>query len=137
MPIDVETATVAKLVRRIRHKNAIAEAGLTGVDLEQRARRLAREYELPLPNSIGWVTNQKERFGSCSIDSGDIRISSRLAKVPLWVLDSVILHELTHLIEPGHSAEFYRLMRRYPNLDRADGFLDAMSLGHADPRWEP
>ena len=74
--------------------------------------------------------------GSCSFEVGEIRISSRLARVPDWVLDYVLLHELTHLVESGHGPEFHRLMARYPRAERAEGFLDAMALGCADPRFE-
>jgi len=61
-----------------------------------------------------------------------IRISSRLARAPEWVVDYVILHELTHLVESGHTAVFHELMTRYPKAERAEGFLEAMSLGFVE-----
>jgi predicted metal-dependent hydrolase len=57
-----------------------------------------------------------------------VRISSRLVNVPNWVLDYVILHEITHLVEPNHGPEFQRLMERYPKTERAEGFLEAVAL---------
>jgi len=48
------------------------------------------------------------------------------------VLDYVLLHELTHLVEPNHSPDFHALMARYPHLERAEGFLEAMTFGCAD-----
>lgn len=127
-----ETETVDALVRKIERKRSITEAGC---DLAQRARSLAVVYDLPVPREIRWVTNQSTRWGSCSYEDGVIRISSRLARTPSWVVDYVILHELTHLVESGHTAVFHELMNRYPKAERAEGFLEAMSLGVADDSW--
>lgn len=128
MTAEEEREAVEDLVTRVQRAQRVQRAGN---DLELRARTLAAEYDLPLPAEIKWVTNQNTRWGSCSIHSGVIRISSRLADVPAWVLDFVILHEMTHLVEAGHGPEFHALMDRYPRCERAEGFLDAMVLGCA------
>ena len=39
--------------------------------------------------------------------------------------------ELAHLVEPGHGPRFHALVDRFPRNERADGFLEAMSLGCA------
>lgn len=124
-----EREAVDALVRKVESKRAVAR---TTVDLTVRARHLAAVYQLPIPVDVRWVTNQNTRWGSCSYEDGTIRISSRLARVPEWVLDYVLLHEITHLVESGHDAEFHRLMDRYPKAERAEGFLEAMALGVAD-----
>ena len=98
------------------------------VDLDQRAATLARRYDLPVPAEIVWVSNQRWRWGSCSHHGARIRISDRLADVPPWVLDSIILHELTHLVEPNHGPRFHELMARYPREERAKGYLLALEL---------
>ena len=121
-----EAEAVAALTVRIEKKHAISEAS---IDLMARARSLAHVYKLPIPNEIKWVTNQNTMWGSCSFNDGIVRISSRLVNVPGWVLDYVILHELTHLVESNHGPEFHRLMKRYPKAERAEGFLDAMAHG--------
>lgn len=100
------------------------------IDLTGRAHRLAERYHLPTPHSIRWVDNQQTRWGSCTPENGTVRISSRVAGFPGWVLDSVIVHELAHLVEPGHGTAFQALMNRYPRAERAKGFLIAMS-----PEW--
>lgn len=97
------------------------------VDLEARARRLADEYELPYPDSIKWSKTQQQRWGSCSVHSGNIRISNRLVDVPPWVLDHVIIHELVHLVVPDHSPAFHELLNRHPLSERALGYLMAVS----------
>lgn len=96
------------------------------IDLGERARALARRYRLPEPASVRWVDNQEHRWGSCSAD-GSIRLSSRLAPYPGWVLDFVLVHELAHLAEPDHGPGFQALVRRYPRAERAQGFLEGVS----------
>lgn len=83
--------------------------------------------------SIRWVSNQNTRWGSTSLATGDIRISHRLQKVPDYVLDSVIIHELTHTFIPGHPAEFWEWADRAPKAERAKGYLEAFArFGHND-----
>ncbi len=95
------------------------------VDLGARARDLAARFDLPEPRSIRWSTRQSRRWGSCRASVGEILISHRLTEVPPWVLDYVIVHELAHLVESGHSAAFGALVARYPLTERAIGYLDA------------
>jgi predicted metal-dependent hydrolase len=76
---------------------------------------------------IKWSKNQKRIYGSCSAGLKTIRISSRLVKLPKWVLDYVLLHELAHLIEANHSKSFWRLVNQYKRAERARGYL--MGLG--------
>ena len=128
-----EAETVAELVGRVVRAREIVGREL---DLGERARQLADDYGLPQPTSIRWVANQQKRWGSCTPSTGEIRISSRLRRVPAYVLDHVIVHELAHLVEGGHGPRFKALEARYPLHDRAEGFLDAMSLGFADDRFQ-
>jgi predicted metal-dependent hydrolase len=98
--------------------------------LEQRAHALGRRYlDGVVPSSIRWSTNQVKRWGSCTIQTREIRISERLRVVPDWVLDAVIVHELAHLFEPNHSPRFRELESRYPRRADADVFLEGYSLG--------
>ncbi len=85
------------------------------------------------PTSIRWVTNQSKRWGSCSAESGEIRLSHRLQAVPGWVLDTVIVHELAHLVVPNHSDAFYQLANRHPRQAEAATFLEGYSLGLDQP----
>ena len=54
---------------------------------------------------MSWA-EQNDRWASCTSARGTIRISTRLARVPAWVLDAVIVHELAHLIEPKPQPRF-------------------------------
>lgn len=119
---------VAELVAKVNRTTALEARG---PDLVQRAHRLARTLDLPEPVSIRWVANQARRWGSCTPSTGQIRISSRLRNVPAYVLDYVIAHELAHLTEPNHGPRFKALEDRFPDRQRAEGFLEAMDLGFA------
>jgi predicted metal-dependent hydrolase len=113
------TSLVAKLERQ--HAGSIT-------DLPRRAAELAARYDLPRPASIRWVTNQTQRWGSCTPSTGEIRISDRIAAFPAWVIDAVIVHELAHLVHLHHTAAFWELANRYPKTERAYGFLIAKQL---------
>jgi hypothetical protein len=113
------TDLVAKLERKYRSDH---------IDVDARARKLARSFDLPQPRSVSWAPNQRSRWGSCSTHSGDIRISTRLAECPAWVLDYVLVHELAHLIEFNHGPAFDAIVARYPKAERARGYLIAKDL---------
>lgn len=127
MTQEEEDRWVAEMVGRMERRSASE-----GIDLEARARQLAARYQLSLPNSIRWATNQQWRWGSCTPIDGTIRISSRLAREPSWVLDYVIVHELAHLDVARHNARFWKLVNRYPKAERARGFLIARAIDSGD-----
>ncbi|WP_051712103.1 M48 family metallopeptidase [Spirillospora albida] len=98
-------------------------------DLEVRARELSRRYldGRADPASVRWVANQRTRWGSCTPDDGTIRLSTRLRGMPPWVVDYVLVHELAHLLIPGHGADFWELVGNYPKADRARGYLEGVA----------
>lgn len=98
-------------------------------ELHERAVELARRYldGTELPDSVRWVDNQNSRWGSCTPDTRTIRISRRVAGMPSWVVDYVLVHELAHLFIPHHGREFWNLVHRYPKAERARGYLEGFS----------
>lgn len=80
-----------------------------------------------LPLTVRWVDNQGSRWGSCTPADRAIRLSRRLEGMPSWVIDYVLVHELAHLIEIGHTARFWTLVDRYPRAERAKGFLEGVA----------
>ncbi len=109
------------------------------INLRQRALALARRHSLPRPKAIRWDDAMTGRWGTCTIDTGEIRMSSRLAALPNWVHDYVIVHELCHMEVEGHTPEFWSLVNRYPKAERAVGYLIAKS-GEGDEEllgWDP
>jgi predicted metal-dependent hydrolase len=123
-----EEQWVGVMLRKFRRKTA---ADI--VDLHERAARLAERHKLPQPESVRWVDNQHARWGSCTPADGTIRISNKLAELPGWVLDYVLVHELAHLVESGHGRRFWALVNRYPRAERARGYLMAKSLEPDEP----
>ena len=122
-----EARHVANMVGRFERRTA-TEA----IDLAARAEVLAARHGLPHPSSIKWVDNQESQWGSCTPAHSTIRISSRLAAYPSWVVDYVVVHELAHLVEAGHGAAFWELVNRYPKTERARGYLIAKSVDGDD-----
>ncbi|MFN8420591.1 MAG: M48 family metallopeptidase [Anaerolineae bacterium] len=109
----------------------------TDVDLTQRAQEINQRYfngEL-MWNSIRWVSNMRNRLGSCTTGGatdGDIRISERIRNWPQYVVDYVIAHEICHRKHPDHSAAFWDFLARYPHTEKALGFIEGIgfSEGH-------
>lgn len=56
------------------------------------------------------VKKMKTRWGTCNTRAGRIWISLHLAKKSPEFLEYIIVHEMTHLLERGHTRRFYRLM---------------------------
>lgn len=119
---DAEAGLVADLVRKTTRRVSSGE-----VDLDARAATLAKRYGLPEPASIEWSNRQLRRWGSCTVSEGRIRISDRLASMPEWVLDWVVLHELAHLEVPHHGPQFQQIVGQYELGERAEGYLIAMA----------
>lgn len=85
--------------------------------------------------SIGF-TDTVSLWGSCTFASGAIRIAARLARFPDWVLDYVLMHELTHLIHSAHGPAFHEMLDRYPLAERARGYLLAVEQLNQEPAVE-
>lgn len=79
-------------------------------------------------DSIQYVTDQSSKFGCCNYQARTIRISHKVAEMPDWVRDYVVMHEICHLREHGHDRSFWDLVGRYPLAERAKGFLMAKGL---------
>lgn len=129
MPADQEQEWVERMRRRVLGRRRSEALNSDGA-LRKRAEELNRVYfggTLQIAD-IRYVANQGARWGSCTTNQGTIRLSDRLAEVPDWVRDYVIVHELAHLIRPDHSPAFWRLVQRYKLTERARGYLMALGL---------
>ena len=118
---------VAVMVERLKARERRQRPSDT--ELLGRATTLAARYldGRPVPASVRWVSNQNGRWGSCTVDDATIRLSTRLRGMPDYVVDYVLLHELTHLLVPGHGPAFWVELAAYPMTERARGYLDGWS----------
>ena len=118
-----EAEWVETMVARI--EKAEKKSLLSDDELLERALQLSDRWlgGLAMPVSVRWVTNQNSRWGSCTPGDRTIRLSQRLERMPGWVIDYVIVHELAHLLEPGHDAKFWSWVDRYPQAEKAKGYL--------------
>ncbi len=98
-------------------------------DLLRRARELSARYldGRAQPASVRWVGNQLSCWGSCTPADRSILLSRRLRGMPQHVVDYVLLHELAHLLVPGHGQEFWALLAGYPYTEYARGYLDGVA----------
>lgn len=110
--------------RELKEKNADQE-------LEKKAWKLNEKYfeRKLIWRGIFYSTRQNNRmFGNCDSKNKTIKVSDRLLKMPKFVQDYVLIHELTHLKVSGHGPEFWRLVNRYPKTERARGYLMAVAM---------
>jgi len=135
MPARVTRADERRLVaemvdlvtRREANRSRIrsGDAALLRRSAELSARYLDGRAE---PLSVRWVGNMRSRWGSCTMADRTIRLSDRLRSMPAWVIDYVLLHELAHLLVPGHGPDFWRWVNRYPRTERARGYLEGVAV---------
>lgn len=130
IPARMSAAEERRWVRVMLEKLAAQESKrqLGDGELAERADRLSEQYleGRAHPASVRWVTNQNTRWGSCTPAEGSIRLSHRLRGMPEYVVDYVLLHELAHLLVPGHGPRFWKLLEAYPRTERARGFLEGV-----------
>ncbi|MCA9992084.1 MAG: M48 family metallopeptidase [Ardenticatenaceae bacterium] len=142
-PAGMSDADLAPIIANLRQRLARRTRPVPQSDetLQTRTQELNRQYFNGRLHwrSIRYVTNQQKRFGSCTPATGTIRISHRLAAMPAWVRDYVIIHELAHLEQANHGPRFWALVNRYPLAERARGYLMASGLEQEDGEavdWE-
>jgi predicted metal-dependent hydrolase len=123
-----EAHWVAQMLERL---DANARRRRRGGDLAlaRRAAELSTTYlgGRARPSSVRWVPGMRTRWASCTPADGTIRVSDRLRDMPHWVRDYILVHELTHLLIPGHGPDFWAIVQRYPRTERARGYLDGVS----------
>lgn len=112
---------LAKLKRRTT-SNAVSDDELLARVKKLNAQVLDGKARI---GTVRWASNHNTQWGSCTVSTGDIRISDRLRDVPDYVVDAVVVHELVHTFIPGHGPEFWQWADRAPRAERAKGYLEA------------
>ena len=75
--------------------------------LKNRVNYFANLMQL-MPQSLS-ISNSKRVWGSCSKDA-DIKLNWRLVMLPPDIIDYVVVHELSHIVEFNHSKLFWKLV---------------------------
>ena len=91
---------------------------------EKRVIFFMKKYRnsLPRPTKIQ-IKTQKKRWGSCN-HKGKVMFNWKLSMAPAWVLEYLVVHELSHIEEFNHSKNFWNLVRKtYPRCDEARRWL--------------
>jgi predicted metal-dependent hydrolase len=57
-----------------------------------------------------YIQKMKTKWGSCVPATRSIRLNTDLAKKPAHCLEYIVVHELTHLLEPTHNRRFTAYM---------------------------
>ena len=131
MSEDEESHWVDEMVRRLERSEARRRSPARAGDdaLLRRSMELSRRYldGRAEPVSVRWVAPMRTRWASCTPADATIRVSERLRDAPAWVLDYVLVHELAHLLEPGHDEAFWSWVQRYPRTERAIGYLEGLA----------
>ena len=80
--------------------------------LRERVAFFAAKWEprMGVHASAWTLRKMKTRWGSCTVNTGRIRINTRLYFYPDESLEYIVVHELCHLLEPSHNRRFQELM---------------------------
>lgn len=122
----VDAHAAAALLGIVEAAGGDTDAGdSTRLGVEQVKELYRRELTRVLPEVVAWaepligvhathwtLRSMKTRWGSCTPKTGRIRINLRLAAFPRECLEYVVVHELTHLLEPSHNERFHELVAR-------------------------
>ncbi len=80
-----------------------------------------------------FVQKMKTKWGSCNAGSKSIRLNTDLAKKPPECLEYIVVHEMVHLLVPGHGDRFTALMDRYlPSWRLVRQTLNEAPLAHTN-----
>lgn len=123
-----ETSIIQKMQRRLETRKVALEDKNKDL-LESRFNFLNKKFfSGRLTASLSFSERQEYRNGSCTPANKTIRISHNLIGMPVWVLDYVLMHEMTHLLYSNHSRDFWKKVNEYRYTERARGFLMAKGM---------
>ncbi|WP_405232054.1 M48 family metallopeptidase [Lentisalinibacter salinarum] len=100
-------------------------------ELRDKASKFIQKWEkqLGVNASKFFVQKMKTKWGSSNPAARNIRLNLELAKKDIDCLDYIVLHELTHFIEPTHSDAFMRILdSNMPNWRHVKKHLNDLPL---------
>ena len=115
-------------------KQAIVEAWYRQ-QLKQAVPPLIARWESLLGVKVErfFVQRMKIKWGSCNHGARTIRLNTELAKKPRECLEYIVVHEMTHVLEPTHNARFIALMDQcMPQWQFYRDQLNRLPVSHED-----
>lgn len=122
---DIEQFLISNEERILKASQKAENAIRMYSDGDKEAEMLRRKANAVIPQKVEFysnimhvkpkslrITGAKKRFGSCS-SSGSVCFSFNLMQYPDDVIDYVVVHELAHLIELNHGANFWKIVASY------------------------
>ncbi|CAH1388027.1 conserved hypothetical protein [Candidatus Nitrotoga sp. M5] len=97
---DANEALIEQAVTQWLHRGAIKL-------FQERVAHYAPQMGVT-PRMVKLSTARKQ-WGSCTT-RGVVRLNWQLIKMPLLLIDYVVVHELAHLVEMNHSAAFWQIV---------------------------
>jgi predicted metal-dependent hydrolase len=119
----------AKISKRHRGQEQVPISGEQRHYLMDCIRKYADKWEPVMGvHCTHWTIQQmKTRWGSCTVSKGTIRINLLLAVKPEECIEYIIVHELTHLLEPSHNQVFKSYMTKFlPDWKERDKLLKTL-----------
>jgi len=136
-PLRMPQSELDKIIPELARRLIRRMAARTINDQED-ALALARRVAARFPQkievaAISFSTTQRARWGSYSRATHSIRLHAALRHMPPWVLESVVAHELAHVVHFDHSPAFWALVAQVdPNVEKSDAFLHGVTwLAHS------
>ena len=99
--------------------------------LHEQVPKLISKWERKLKVEVRgyFLQRMKTKWGSCNHRAGHIRLNTELVKKPKDLFEYVVVHEMTHLIEPTHSDRFIAILaKHYPTWREARAELNELPL---------
>ena len=82
--------------------------------LRERIPEMVAKWESRIGVTVAeWrIRRMRTRWGTCNPEAGRIWLNSELAKKPVSCLEYVVVHEMIHLLERGHTERFRGILDR-------------------------
>lgn len=96
--------------------------------LQEQYKNFLHYYAIPVPKLK--IRDMKTRWGTCNIMTADVTLNKKLIRAPKQVIEMIIVHELSHLVERNHNARFYGIMTTVmPEWKMYEDHLEKVSPG--------
>ncbi|MDX4065517.1 DUF45 domain-containing protein [Aliarcobacter skirrowii] len=77
------------------------------------------------PTKISYRKNRRT-WGSCNFKN-ELNFNILLAKYPIFIIEYIVIHELTHIKHKNHSKDFYFLVEKFsPNYKKIEKFFKTL-----------